>query len=64
MTKYFKYHKEYICILGKTITDKVKFSVFFYEFGYFVFNFIFELAYMSNMRGFHCDNSIHAYSVP
>jgi hypothetical protein len=26
-------------------------------------NFTFELSYINNTREFHCDNSIHVYSV-
>jgi hypothetical protein len=26
--------------------------------------FIIDLSYINNTRGFHCDNSIHACSVP
>jgi hypothetical protein len=30
---------------------------------FFKIYFVFELAYINNVRGFHCNNAIHAYSV-
>jgi hypothetical protein len=28
------------------------------------FYFIFDLSHINNRRGFHCDNSVHMYSIP
>jgi hypothetical protein len=49
------------CLLPSGFFPQKKFR--YIVFYFLNFYFIFELEYINNMRGFHCDNSIHVDSV-